>query len=54
MSVYFNYKVKDKNEVRVEIDETSACLAMVDIETDTVLDLIAEMLAEWDMLTDKQ
>jgi uncharacterized coiled-coil protein SlyX len=27
---------------------------MVNIETDTVIDLIEEMLTEWDMLTDNQ
>ncbi len=54
MSVYFNYTIRGKNEVRMEIDETSACLAMVNIETDTVIDLIEEMLTEWDMLTNNQ
>ena len=54
MSVCFRYHVKGNNEVRTEIDETSACLAMVDIETDTVIDLIEEMLTEWDMLTNNQ
>ena len=54
MSVYFNYMTSGPNSIHVEVNDHGNYLSTVYVNTNKVIDLMEEMLTEWDMLTDSQ